>query len=211
MNIENIYKILKITLKKYKIPLTEQKNIKTKESFFVLIGVILSARTKDIVTANVCDNLFKEISNINDLKKIKITKLEKLLYPVGFYKTKAKNIKQLSLTLEKQFNNKVPSTLEELLMLPGVGRKTANLVLSMSFNKPAICVDTHVHRIMNRIGFIDTKNPLQTELILRTKLQKKLWSDTNYLFVILGQNICKPINPICNKCPIEKYCKKKIK
>ncbi len=172
MNIENIYKILKITLKKYKIPLTEQKNIKTKESFFVLIGVILSARTKDIVTANVCDNLFKEISNINDLKKIKITKLEKLLYPVGFYKTKAKNIKQLSLTLEKQFNNKVPSTLEELLMLPGVGRKTANLVLSMSFNKPAICVDTHVHRIMNRIGFIDTKNPLQTELILRTKLQK---------------------------------------
>ncbi|NCP72343.1 endonuclease III [archaeon] len=211
MDIEKIYKILEKELKEYTIPLAEQIDIKSKNSFYVLIGTMLSARTKDQITAKVCDNLFKEIKNTDDLIKIKIEKLEQLLYPVGFYKTKAKNLKLLAKKLKEDFNNKVPRTIEELITLPGVGRKTANLVIAVSYKIPAICVDTHVHRIFNRIGYIETKNPLETEMVLRNKLPKKFWIDTNYLFVILGQNICFPRNPNCEKCPINKICLKKIK
>jgi len=211
MNIEEIYKILKIKLKNYTIPLSEQNDVKTKKPFYVLIATILSARTKDETTARVCDSLFNKVKNIDDLKKIKQNILEKLIYPVGFYKTKAKNLKKLAIILESEYNSKIPESIEELIKLPGVGRKTANLVLSIAFNKPAICVDVHVHRILNRIGYIKTETPLITEMILRKKLPKKLWSDTNKLFVILGQNICKPRNPLCSRCPIEKKCKKLIK
>lgn len=211
MDIEKIYKILKKELKEYTIPLAEQIEIKSKNPFYVLIGTMLSARTKDQTTAKVCDNLFKEIKNTDDLIKIKIEKLEKLIYPVGFYKTKAKNLKLLAEKLKEDFNDKVPNTIEELITLPGVGRKTANLVIAVSYKIPAICVDTHVHRIFNRIGYIETKNPLETEMVLRNKLPKKFWIDTNYLFVILGQNICFPRNPNCKNCPINKICLKKIK
>ena len=210
MNIEEIYKLLKINLKSYTIPLSEQINVKTKDPFYVLIATVLSSRTKDITTAKVCDNLFKEIKDIKDIQNMKIEKLESLIYPVGFYKTKSKNLKKLAKVLEMEFNLKIPNTIEELIKLPGVGRKTANLVLSVAFNKPAICVDVHVHRIINRIGYIKTTIPLDTEIILRKELPKKLWSDTNYLFVILGQNICKPRTPECYRCPIEKQCKKII-
>lgn len=199
-----IYSLLSKSLRQFKIPLAEQINIKTKDPFFVLIGTILSARTKDETTAKVCDRLFKEVRSFDGLKKISLSKLEKLVYGVGFYKTKVKHLKQLAEQI-----NYVPDTIEELIKLPGVGRKTANLVLSVGFNKPAICVDTHVHRIMNRIGLVKTKNPEQTEFALRQLLPVKYWQKTNYLFVILGQNICRPISPFCSKCSIEKYCGKK--
>jgi endonuclease III len=208
MDIEQIYVILNKKLKKYKIPLAEQIDIKTKKPFFVLIGIILSSRTKDTTTAKVCDKLFKKVKNIDDLLKINIIELEPLLYPIGFYKTKAKNLKQLAIVLKEKYNSKIPDEMSELLTLPGVGRKTANLVLSVVFKKDSICVDTHVHRIMNRIGYIETKTPLETEMILRKKLPKKLWKDTNYFFVILGQNICFPRKPKCNICPINQFCKK---
>lgn len=207
--INTIYLILEKNLSKYNVPLAEQIQIKTKDPFFVLIGTILSARTKDTTTAKICDKLFLKIKNFDDLEIISLKKLEKLLYGVGFYKQKAKYLKALPKELKK-FNKKIPETIDELITLPGVGRKTANLVLSVAFNKPAICVDTHVHKIFNRIGLIKTKNTLDTEMQLRKILPINLWQKTNFLFVILGQNICLPLNPKCNSCPINKYCDKKI-
>jgi endonuclease III len=207
-NIEVIYNILKKELKDYTIPVVEQINYKTKKPFYVLITTILSARTKDITTAKSANKLFKEVKSLKHLKEISIKKLEKLIYPVGFYKNKAKQLKKLAEVIEQEFEGIIPSKIEELIKLPGVGRKTANLVRAVAFNKPAICVDTHVHRIFNRLGYINTKNPFETEMTLRKKLPEDLWIETNYLFVILGQNICKPVTPSCSKCPIKKYCKK---
>jgi endonuclease III len=206
--IENIYQILTKELKNKQIPLAEQINIKTKNPFFVLVGTILSARTKDTTTKKVCDRLFKEIKSLEDLEKTSLKKIEKLVYGTGFYKTKAKHLKQLPKTIKEKFSNKIPSTLEELKELPGVGQKTANLVLSVAFNKPAICVDIHVFRITNRIGLVKEKTPEKTEKELKEKIPKKLWKQTNRLFVILGQNICFARNPRCNECPINNYCKK---
>jgi len=203
LNISKIYNTLKKELKYYKIPIAEQINVRTEDPFFVLIATILSARTKDSVTTKICDILFKEIKSFSDLKKISLSKLEKLLYGVGFYKTKAKHLKKLA-----EQTDKVPNTIDDLIKLPGVGRKTANLVVSVAFKKPAICVDTHVHRITNRLGWIKTKTPLETENQLRFLLPKKYWRKTNYLFVILGQNICRSISPFCSICVISKYCKK---
>lgn len=210
MDIEKIYKILKTSLKEYSIPLQQQKHVKTKKPFYVLVATILSSRTKDQTTARVCDVLFEKVKNINELNKISYGELEKNIYTIGFYKTKTKNLKKLAKVLSKEYNNKIPNTIEELIKLPGVGRKTANLVVSVAFGKPAICVDVHVHRILNRIGYINTKNPLQTEIELRKKLPMHLWSDTNHLFVKLGQNICKPRNPNCEVCAINRLCKKNI-
>jgi len=207
-NINLIYKILKKELKGYTIPLAEQVHVKRKEPFFVLIATILSARTKDTTTASACDRLFLKVKSFSDLEKISLKDLEKLIYPVGFYSTKAVHLKKLPIEMKKLFNNKIPSEIDDLLKLPGVGRKTANLVRSVAFNKPAICVDIHVFRITNRIGIVKTNTPEKTEMELRKILPKKYWSDTNYLFVILGQNICLPIKPKCKTCPINKYCLK---
>ncbi len=202
-----IYSTLRKKLKN-KIPLAEQTNIKTKKPFFILIGTILSARTKDTTTKKVCDRLFKKIKNFKDLENIKQKDLEKLIYETGFYKTKAKHLKKLPKIIKEKYNNKIPQTLEELKTLPGVGRKTANLVLAVAFNIPAICVDTHVFRITNRIGIVEEKNVLNTEKKLTEKIPKKLWIETNKWFVILGQNICFARKPRCDVCPVEKYCEK---
>ncbi len=201
-----IYDILSKSLIDYKIPLAEQIHIKTKDPFFVLIGTILSSRTKDTTTARVCNKLFKKIKSFSDLKKIDPKELEEILYGVGFYKKKTIHLKKLPKIIETKFNNKIPNTIEELIQLPGVGRKTANLVLSVAYSTPAICVDVHVHRILNRIRLINTKTNLETEFYLRQNLPKKYWSKTNYLFVILGQNICYPRKPNCFNCPITKFC-----
>jgi endonuclease III len=204
--IKKIYNILEKDLKKYEIPLANQIQIKTKDPFFVLIGTILSSRTKDTTTSKICNRLFTKVKSFNDLKKINLKKLEDLLYGVGFYKQKAKYLKKLPLVIEKDFNNKIPENIEDLIKLPGVGRKTANLVRSLAFNKPAICVDVHVHRIFNRIGLINTNSSLETEMKLREILPKRYWKKTNYLFVKLGQNICRARSPKCYICKIEKYC-----
>jgi len=208
-NIKDIYLILEKETKKYKIPLEEQKQIKTKDPFFVLIGTILSSRTKDQITKIVCDKLFLKIKNFKDLEKINLKELEKLLYPVGFYKQKAINLKKLTKIIKKQ-NYSIPENIDDLIKLPGVGRKTANLVMSIAFNKPAICVDIHVFRITNRIGILESKDPIDTEKKLRELLPTSYWSLTNSIFVKLGQNICLPRSPKCNICPIEKKCKKRI-
>jgi len=205
-DIRQIYSILDKEVKKFDSPFAESVHEKYKDPFFVLVATILSARTLDKTTAKVCEKLFKEVKGINDLEKISIGKLEKLLYPVGFYKTKAKHLKELPKVVIEKFNGKVPEEIEQLLELPGVGRKTANLVVSVAFNKPGICVDTHVHRITNILEIVKTKTPLETEIKLREILPKDLWSETNYVFVLLGQNVCFSRKPNCSACPIQKHC-----
>ena len=206
-NQEMIYAILKKELTNYRIPLAEQINVKSNDPFFVLVGALLSARTKDETTARVCDALFKEVKSLKDLRGISQSRLEELVHSVGFYKTKARHLKELA-ELVLSYNDRIPDSIDELVKLPGVGRKTANLVVSVAFNKPAICVDTHVHRITNRIGLVKTKTPYETEMRLRLILKESYWQDTNYLFVILGQNICTPISPYCSKCYINRYCER---
>jgi len=209
--LKKIYSKLRRFTKNLPVPLVELTMIQTKDPFKVLITTILSARTKDSLTIKVVPELFKEIKNLNDLKKIKQEKLEKIIHPINFYKNKAKYLKKLPIVIEKEFGGKIPKTIDQLITLPGVGRKTANLVVSVAFDEPAICVDTHVHKIINRIGLIKTKNPLETEMKLRKLLPKTMWQETNKLLVAFGQYQCIPINPKCSTCPIENECKKIIK
>ena len=205
VNIPKIYSILKKHVKDYKVPVVDLIEIQTNDPFKVLVATILSARTKDETTVKVCERLFSKVKDFRDFNNLKQSEVEELIYPVGFYKTKAKHLKELPKALE-EFNSKVPSEIDELLKLPGVGRKTANLVRSVAFKKDGLCVDVHVHRIFNRLGYIKTKSPFETEMKLREKLPKKYWEKINSLLVAFGQNLCRPISPWCSRCPIIKYC-----
>ncbi len=207
-NIHTIIKLLKKEIKKFVLPSVTTIANKNKDPFLVLISCLLSLRTKDQVTSNASERLFKLAKTPLELSKLRTKIIEKIIYPVGFYKTKAKRIVEISKILIKDYNGKVPEQLEELLKLNGVGRKTANLVIILGYNKYGICVDTHVHRISNRLGFVKTKTPEKTEFELRIKLPKKYWKIYNNLLVSHGQNICKPISPFCSKCIINKYCDK---
>ena len=179
-----------------------------KDPYSVLIACILSLRTNDKTTYPATLRMLELAKTPHDMKGVKVEDLAKAIYPVGFYENKAKQIIELSRQIDEELDGKVPDEIEELVKFKGVGRKTANLVLSLGFNKPAICVDVHVHRIFNRLGYIKTKIPEETEFALREKLPQKYWIDINTLLVTHGQNVCKPINPKCAQCPIEKYCKK---
>jgi endonuclease-3 len=173
--------------------------------YLVLIGCILSLRTNDRTTYPATLRMLELASTPEEMSKVSEEELAKAIYPVGFYKNKAKQIIEISKWL---CNNSMPDTIEDLIKFKGVGRKTANLVLAKGFNKPAICVDVHVHRIFNRLGYVDTKTPEETEFALREKLPKKYWLDINTLMVTHGQNICKPISPKCENCPIAEFCNK---
>ncbi|TBR07110.1 MAG: endonuclease III [Candidatus Nitrosotenuis sp.] len=175
--------------------------------FSILIGTILSARTKDENTAKVVKKLFSEYKTAKDLASAKTRDIEKIIRSIGFYHVKAKRIIDVARIIESQHNGIVPADLDQLIMLPGVGRKTANCVLVYAFEKPAIPVDIHVHRISNRLGLVETKTPEETEFALMKKIPKKYWLRVNDTFVMYGQNICKPISPMCNVCKIKKVCK----
>ena len=205
MEIEKIINILRKEVKKYNRPSVTRISLEG-GPFKVLISCLLSLRTKDNVTIEASLRLFKRVSKPEDILKLEITEIEKLIYPVGFYKTKAKRIKEICEKLIKEYDSKVPDEIDELLKFKGIGRKTANLVVGLGYNKDAICVDTHVHRISNRIGYVRTKTPYETEFTLREKLPRKYWIIYNDLLVTWGQNICKPIKPLCFKCKIERYC-----
>ncbi len=207
-DITSIHKILEKHVLDYDVPVVDLIKIQTGDVFKILIGTILSARTKDETTSSACRRLFSKAGNIEELEKLSLKDIEKLIYPVGFYKNKAKYLKKLPEVLKEEFDGKIPEAVEHLVKLPGVGRKTANLVAAIAFNKHAICVDTHVHRIMNRLGYVKTITPLETEMALRKKLQKKYWRTINTLLVAFGQNICRPISPHCSVCPIMQYCNK---
>ncbi len=209
ISVKNIGKILSVLnnfVKNYQLPAVSQFN---KNPFTVLISTLLSLRTKDAVTIEASKRLFKRVKTCDDLDELSVGEISKLIYPVGFYKTKAKRLKEICNIIKTRFDGKVPASLNELLSLPGVGRKTANLVLTEGFGRPGICVDTHVHRISNRWGFVETKTPEKTEFILRKKLPKQYWVDYNRILVAFGQNICLPISPWCSKCPIESFCIKR--
>ena len=180
------------------------------DPYLVLISCILSLRTNDKTTYPATLRMLKIGRTPEDFAKCDLKELEKAIYPVGFYANKAKQIIELSQRLVNEYNSQVPDSIEEMIKFNGVGRKTANLVMSRGFNKPAICVDVHVHRIFNRIGYVKTKTPEETEFALREKLPIKYWIDINTLLVTHGQNICKPIKPECGKCPINNLCKKII-
>jgi endonuclease-3 len=175
--------------------------------FSILIGTILSARTKDEATTKAVKELFSKYKNPKELAAAKIKDIEKIIKSIGFFHVKSKRIIEVAQIIHTKYKDKVPEDLDTLIQLPGVGRKTANCVLVYAFEKPAIPVDIHVHRISNRLGLVDTKNPEETEQELMKKIPKKYWIDINDTFVMYGQNICKPISPMCTVCKIKNNCK----
>jgi endonuclease III len=179
---------------------------RSRNPYLVLISCLLSLRTKDKTTVEASYRLFKIADTPQKMLKIAPGKLEKIIYPVGFYRTKAGVISGINRRLIRDFGGQVPSKLEDLLSLKGVGRKTANLVLGLGFNIPAICVDTHVHRISNRLGWVKTKDPGQTEIELEKIIPKDYWIELNTALVTFGQNICLPVSPYCSKCRVGKDC-----
>ena len=187
--------------------LRELHEAETGGPFSILIGTILSARTKDESTTKVVKVLFSKYKNAKELANAKLKDVEKIIKSIGFYHVKSKRIIEVAKIIDKKYKGIVPDDLDSLVALPGVGRKTANCVLVYAFEKPAIPVDIHVHRISNRLGLVDTKNPEETELKLMEKIDKKYWIEINDTFVMYGQNICKPISPMCDVCKIKKECK----
>ncbi len=206
IDIEIVLPILREEVAHYQVPVVDLIAAQTKDPFQVLVATILSARTKDEVTAAAVKKLFKKVQVPDDLASLGREQLEKIIYPVGFYRNKAKYLEQLPVVLKTKFQGQVPADMEGLLALPGVGRKTANLVLAVAFGEPAICVDTHVHRIMNIWGYVETETPLQTERALREKLPEKYWLEINSILVAFGQGTCTPQRPHCDRCVIAKYC-----
>lgn len=186
--------------------LRELHEAETGGPFSILIGTILSARTRDENTTKIVKLLFSKYKNPKQLANAKLKDVEKIIKPIGFYHVKAKRIIDVAKIIDSKHNGKVPQNLEELVDLPGVGRKTANCVLVYAFDKPAIPVDIHVHRISNRLGLVNTKTPEETETELMKKIPKKYWLEINDTFVMYGQNICKPITPLCDVCKIKNYC-----
>ena len=207
----DIDKIVKL-LKDAKQPQSEFVKLMDsfKNPYLVLIACILSLRTNDKTTFPATLRMLELAKTPKEMKNVSVEDLSKAIYPVGFYENKARQIIELSKTIDEELGGKVPGEIEDLIKFKGVGRKTANLVLSLGFNKPAICVDVHVHRIFNRLGYIKTKTPEETEFALREKLLQKYWIDINTLLVTHGQNVCKPIKPKCSECPIARYCAKII-
>lgn len=180
------------------------------DPYLVLIACILSLRTNDKTTYPATLRMLELAKTPEDMAKVKEEDLSKAIYPVGFYTNKAKQIIKLSKELIENYDGKVPCNIDELCKFNGVGRKIANLVVARGFNEPAICVDVHVHRIFNRLGYVKTKNPEETEFALREKLPQKYWIEINTLIVTHGQNVCKPQKPDCKHCPISDYCEKLI-
>ncbi len=177
-----------------------------RDPYRVLIGCVLSLRTKDEVSFPATDRLFERASTPAAMRRLRAATIAKLIYPVGFYRRKAEQIREISRQLLERFDGDVPAEIDELLTFSGVGRKTANLVVTLGFRKPGICVDTHVHRITNRLGWIETRHPDETEQILRRILPRRHWIPINETLVRHGQLVCKPISPVCSTCAVENDC-----
>jgi len=178
----------------------------SRDPFRILIACILSLRTKDRTTAEASRRLFALASDPSSMLKLSLRLIERAIYPVGFYRTKAKQLRGICRRLLDVYDGQVPDSIEALLTLTGVGRKTANLVVTVGYGKPGICVDIHVHRISNRWGYVRTKTPEQTEQALRRKLPASYWITFNDLLVPFGQNVCQPVSPFCSRCKLVQYC-----
>jgi endonuclease III len=204
-DIDQVVRILKREIRRWPVPALA-KYVET--PFTVLISCILSLRTQDRTTVAASDRLFAIATTPDSLLAVPVKKVERAIYPVSFYRTKARTIHAICERLLSNHGGEVPPDLDELLALPGVGRKTANIVVTLGFKKAGIAVDTHVHRISNRLGYVRTRTPDKTEMALRRKLPPRYWIVFNDLLVTYGQNLCKPISPHCSKCKIGSYCKR---
>ncbi|MFZ4395717.1 MAG: endonuclease III domain-containing protein [Kiritimatiellia bacterium] len=187
-------------------PVADFQRVRTHDPFRVLVATILSARTKDATTSAVCVRLFERVSTLEALQAVPVAALERLIYPVGFYRTKARHLHALPEVVAREFGGRIPHSIEELVRLPGVGRKTANLVVTDAFGGEGLCVDVHVHRISNRLGLIRTRTPAESEHALRALLPKRYWSEWNPLLVAFGQTVCRPRSPSCASCPLARRC-----
>ena len=206
-NIVEGLKKLKKAVRKFRTP-SVTVIAKKNDPFAVLVSCIISLRTRDEVTELASARLFTLAKLPAELLELSNAKIEKAIYPAAFYRNKTKSLKELCQVLVKEYSGQVPNKLEELLKLKGVGRKTANLTMILGHNKPGICVDIHVHRISNRWGYVKTKSPDETEMVLRAILPKRFWKGYNDLLVSFGQNLCKPVSPFCGSCPLEDQCPK---
>ena len=202
-DIQHVVRILRKEVRRWPVPAIGHY---TRTPFTTLVSCILSLRTQDRTTSQASERLFNVAETPGAIRKLSRRKIESLIYPVSFYRVKAGTIREISAILLKRYEGAVPDTLDELLTLPGVGRKTANIVVTLAFNKPGIAVDIHVHRISNRLGYVSTKTPDETEVRLREKLPRRYWIVINDLFVAFGQNLCKPVSPHCSICPVRSYC-----
>jgi endonuclease-3 len=209
MNDSDIRKVIHLIEKevaKWELPIVSSLAEEHSGPFVILISTILSLRTKDEVTAKAAERLLALARTPEEMLELSEGKIIKAIYPVGFYRTKAKTILHISKELLDRFHSRVPDTIEQLLTLKGVGRKTANLVVALGYNKEGLCVDTHVHRISNRLGYVKTKTPEETEYALRKKLPSKYWLRYNTLMVAFGRHVCVPISPFCSRCSVFVYC-----
>jgi len=205
-SVGGLLKVLRREAPGWDAPIVTLVAVQTRDPFRTLVSCILSLRTKDETTAVASGRLFERAKTPDEMLKIPIRQLERLIFPVGFYRTKARVIRGICTDLITKFGRSVPDEIDQLLTLKGVGRKTANLVVTEAFGKPGICVDTHVHRISNRWGLVNTKTPEKTELALRDVLPRRYWIEYNALLVAFGQTLCHPTSPWCSRCPIERTC-----
>lgn len=203
--IEKVFRILSQEVTRLREPIVGRV-ARDHDPFKVLISTMLSLRTKDSTTEQACRRLFGLASTPQAILDLPAETIEQAIFPVGFYKTKAKNIRDASAAIIQRYGGRVPHDLDELLTLPGVGRKTANLVVILGYDGMGICVDTHVHRITNRWGYLATKTPEQTEMRLREILPRRYWKDINNYLVPYGQYVCQPVSPWCTRCRISRYC-----
>jgi endonuclease-3 len=206
-DIKRMILILRRHYKACRAPVTTLGRCRGKDPFKTLVSTILSSRTLDQTTIAACRRLFKVVRSGDDLRRISLRSLERLIYPVGFYRVKARQLKELPGALDRLFGGRIPETAGNLARLPGVGRKTANLVAAQAFGRAEICVDVHVHRISNRLGLVRTKTPAGTEEALKRVIPKRYWRDLNHLLVAFGQTVCRPLHPKCRECPLNKYCR----
>lgn len=205
-DIHKVIPLLRKEVKSLKVPYLEEITFRERDPFKVLVSCILSLRTQDRTTAKASGRLFSLASTPSELASLSVEQIQDSIYPVGFYKVKAERLKEAGETITNRYHGKVPDSIDELLNLKGVGRKTANLVVTLGYNKYGICVDTHVHRITNRLGYVETKTPEKTEFALREKLPQAYWKEINGLLVAFGQGICKPVSPHCSTCSLYDLC-----
>jgi endonuclease-3 len=205
-DLPTVLQIMKREYPRWHAPIVKLIAQKRKDPLSALLCALLSTRTRDETTAEVCKRFLERIKSPQDLLKMDLDELQRLIHPVGFYRNKAKHLKELARQLVEEFGGKVPDNMEDLLRLRGVGRKVANIVLSEGFGKPAIAVDVHVHRISNRWGLVRTRNPEETEKALMQVVPQEYWRDYNRLLVAFGQTICRPVRPKCGECPVSAWC-----
>lgn len=206
VDIHGIMQILRANVSRWREPVVSEIARDSRDPFRILISTIISLRTKDEVTRKASERLFALADNPRLMASLPPDDVETAIFPAGFYRNKARTILDVSRRLVEEYESAVPSDMDELLSIKGIGRKTANLVVTMGYGKEGICVDTHVHRITNRWGYVETKTPHDTEFALRERLPREYWIEINDLLVAFGQNMCKPVSPLCSQCPIHHLC-----